>query len=442
VYVALANGTTGTLAAVDVTQLASPSLLGTIAVGAPAEDVALSGHLAFVAAGTAGLVVIDVTEPAAPETLSVQPSLGAGVVAHGVVIGAVPTQTWAFVAADTKGVLAVNVSTLFDPYRGRGGNQPDAPINSDHLTLTLESRDPLSPHDTTVNPDQMPVVTFATAGAARRIARGLALDRLVDESGRRLRDQWNPGENVMSRQTMDTPIVDVVPIHGRDQEVGVVEPEAVAGRVPADQPIDVAAADGARVVAVGPRMTDLVMLGAGTHFMADPAGVVLDVRPLLLGHRLMTGPTVPRLGRRRRSHRVGGWWRGVGRRRRRRMCRWWWRRMCRRRGRVHRRRAVRGSRREMAAATAVLLRERGHGHARQKPDQPRSRSSHARSSSETGTVLGSFAEHARPRPSLIAVGKRGMLPPPWAIKRALGGRSSAGSSSATARRRRPNRPTI
>jgi hypothetical protein len=203
VYVALKNGTTGSLAAVDVTSFSSPSFLGAASVGAPAEDVALSGHLAFVAAGSAGLVVIDVTDPAAPSALATQPSLPAGAIAHGVVIGAVPTQTWAFVAADTKGVMAVNVSTLFDPYRGRSG-QPDAPIASDHVSLTLESRDPLSPRDTTVNTDEMPVLTFTTAGAARRIARGLQLDRLVDESGRRLRDQWNPGSNVLSQTLMDS----------------------------------------------------------------------------------------------------------------------------------------------------------------------------------------------------------------------------------------------
>jgi len=49
----------------------------------------------------------------------------------------------------------------------------------------------------------MPVVAFPTASAARRIARGIALDRLVDGSGRRLRDQWNPGSGVLSRAAMD-----------------------------------------------------------------------------------------------------------------------------------------------------------------------------------------------------------------------------------------------
>ena len=117
------------------------------------------------------------------------------------VIGAIPTQTWAFVAAE-EGVLAVNVSTLFDPYRGRAG-QPTAVVAPEHLSLTLESRDPFSPRDTTVATDSMPVIVFPTTTPARRIARGIQLDRLVDESGRRVRDQWNPGSGVLSRALMD-----------------------------------------------------------------------------------------------------------------------------------------------------------------------------------------------------------------------------------------------
>ena len=39
--------------------------------------------------------------------------------------------------------------------------------------------------------------------SAHTIARGMMLDRITDESGRRLRDSRNPGSGVLSRATMD-----------------------------------------------------------------------------------------------------------------------------------------------------------------------------------------------------------------------------------------------
>jgi len=196
-YVATSDG----LVAVDLANPSAPRLLSVTPVGAAVEDVALSGHLAFVAAGAQGLKIFDVTAPAAPSLLTQQPSLPSGAQAHGVVVGAIPTQTWVFVAAGAAGVQAVNVSTLYDPYRGLAGQAP-SPVGA-HAALTLEARDPLSPRDTTVALDEFPVIAFPTVGAAVRIARGIALDRLVDESGRRLRDPWNPGSSVLSRATMD-----------------------------------------------------------------------------------------------------------------------------------------------------------------------------------------------------------------------------------------------
>jgi hypothetical protein len=181
------------------------------------EDVALSGHLAFLAAGAAGLQIVDASDPAEPIVLT-QPQVvdvnGAPVTinqAHGVAVGAVPTQTWLFVADGTNGLRAVNVSTLFDPFRGRVG-QPAAPISADHAALTLESRDPLTPRDQSAGIDQLPTLTFATHGSARALARGSSLDRISDESGRRLRDSWNPGNGVLSRAKMDAMRATVIPL--------------------------------------------------------------------------------------------------------------------------------------------------------------------------------------------------------------------------------------
>jgi hypothetical protein len=174
--------------------------------------VALSGHLAFVAAGAAGLRTLDVTDPTQPVELDEHPT-GASLInqAHGVAVGAVPTQTWVFVADGTNGVRAVNVSALFDPYRGRSGAAPSS-LAAAHLPLTLEARDPLAPRDTSRGGvDEIPMLTFATRGSARAIARGAQLDRIADESGRRLRDSWNPGTAVLQRSKMDAMRAVVVP---------------------------------------------------------------------------------------------------------------------------------------------------------------------------------------------------------------------------------------
>jgi hypothetical protein len=205
-YLATSSG----VVAVDVSNVNAPRVLSVLPTTVAVEDLAISGHLLFAASGTQGLKIIDVTTPIAP-TLLTKPlftDANGGTLsppineAHGVVIGVVPTQTWAFVADGTHGVRAVNISTLFDPYRGRPGSTP-APIAADHVKLTLESRDPFTPRDTTVFTDDLPVLTFPTRGSAHTIARGMMLDRITDESGRRLRDSWNPGNSVLSRATMD-----------------------------------------------------------------------------------------------------------------------------------------------------------------------------------------------------------------------------------------------
>ncbi len=210
--------TSGGLVAYDISNPKLPTVLSATGQNS-VEDVALSGHLAFLAAGAAGLQIVDVSDPVEPVVLS-QPQLtetdGSALLtpisqAHGVVVGAVPTQTWVFVADGTNGIRAVNASTLFDPFRGRVG-QPAAPISAAHAALTLEVRDPLTPRDSTVVTDQLPTITFATRGSARALARGSSLDRISDENGRRLRDSWNPGNGVLQRSKMDAMRATVIPL--------------------------------------------------------------------------------------------------------------------------------------------------------------------------------------------------------------------------------------
>ena len=115
--------------------------------------------------------------------------------AHGVAVSAVPTQTWLFVADGTNGVRAVNVSTLFDPFRGRVG-QPAAPISADHAALTLESRDPRWCRAIRRSPSiSLPTITFATRGSGAR-----AGSRLVARPHRR-RERPAPARLVEPRAT-------------------------------------------------------------------------------------------------------------------------------------------------------------------------------------------------------------------------------------------------
>ncbi|MCB1181935.1 hypothetical protein KDM41_00725 [bacterium] len=74
----VANGTLG-LAVLDLTLPEAPTLLGQAPAGGNAYDVALWGDQALLASPTAGLVRIDITDPALPTWRSVSPLSGEGV---------------------------------------------------------------------------------------------------------------------------------------------------------------------------------------------------------------------------------------------------------------------------------------------------------------------------------------------------------------------------
>ncbi|MBI2893424.1 MAG: hypothetical protein HYY06_07715 [Deltaproteobacteria bacterium] len=84
-----------------------PAIVGSVDTLGEAFGVAVSGTTAYVAASTAGLVVVDVSDPAAPVRL--------GDVDMGWAAGLAVREPWAFVAADSSGLLTVDVSDPMAP---------------------------------------------------------------------------------------------------------------------------------------------------------------------------------------------------------------------------------------------------------------------------------------------------------------------------------------
>jgi hypothetical protein len=71
----VADGTGG-LAVADVSDPADVQILGRAVLGGTAQDIVLEGGLAYVAAGSAGMVIVDVSDPAAPAVVSSVPTYG------------------------------------------------------------------------------------------------------------------------------------------------------------------------------------------------------------------------------------------------------------------------------------------------------------------------------------------------------------------------------
>jgi hypothetical protein len=98
----VAAGSTG-LQIVDVSDRTNPRVVSSVATPGNANDVQLVGNLAFVADGSSGIQVIDVTKPLTPVLVGSYKT--AGVAWDAVVLGGI-----AYVAVDTSGVQIVDVS--------------------------------------------------------------------------------------------------------------------------------------------------------------------------------------------------------------------------------------------------------------------------------------------------------------------------------------------
>lgn len=103
-YAYVAAGTGG-LWIVDVSNPRAPAEAACVAAAAPAQDVALMGHYAYVAAGGAGLHVIDVSTPEAPVKIG-------SVALPGEAVGLDAVGGYVYVAAGDAGLRVIDV---FDP---------------------------------------------------------------------------------------------------------------------------------------------------------------------------------------------------------------------------------------------------------------------------------------------------------------------------------------
>ncbi len=135
-YDVLVSGTTAYVAdaqqgvvVVDVSNPAAPVRLGSVSLGAQARDLALNGTTLYVAAGAAGLAVVSVANPAAPTVLATVDTPGT---ASGVAFdsGRAYIATWndtrVFDVANPSNpkLIAAVRNTLQQTY-GEGGRRPD-----------------------------------------------------------------------------------------------------------------------------------------------------------------------------------------------------------------------------------------------------------------------------------------------------------------------------
>jgi hypothetical protein len=115
-YAYVAAGPAG-LQVVDVSNRSNPQIVGSISLPGNADDVQVAGNLAYVSAGTAGVQIVDVTNPLAPSVVS---SISTGdEVRKTVVSGGI-----AYVANGASGIKTYNVAS------------PAAPVGLGTLSLS------------------------------------------------------------------------------------------------------------------------------------------------------------------------------------------------------------------------------------------------------------------------------------------------------------------
>jgi hypothetical protein len=93
------------LQVIDVSNPADPQRVGGYATGVYAEDVAVSGNFAYVAAGFGGLEVIDVSDPANPQRVGGNSAFRASAV--------VVNGDKVYIAADSDGLIILNTLNTY-----------------------------------------------------------------------------------------------------------------------------------------------------------------------------------------------------------------------------------------------------------------------------------------------------------------------------------------
>jgi len=97
------------LAIFDITAPANPTLLSQHTTGGMTEDVAVSGHYAYLATGSAGLEVLDWSDPTAPQTV--------GRYSSGLVQAVALTGSIVWIITEANGLEGLDVSDPTNPQR-------------------------------------------------------------------------------------------------------------------------------------------------------------------------------------------------------------------------------------------------------------------------------------------------------------------------------------
>ncbi len=90
----------------DISNVSNPIEMGRVTTQSIVNNVVISGNYAYVADGQNGLVIVDITNPAAPAIVGAYSSVGAGVALSG---------NYAYLASGTRGLVAVDITNPTAP---------------------------------------------------------------------------------------------------------------------------------------------------------------------------------------------------------------------------------------------------------------------------------------------------------------------------------------
>jgi len=134
---------------IDVTDRSKPAVVKTYVTAGPASDVRVVGNTAYVAVGTAGLELVDITDPTNPTQLSVFKSAGS-------TADLMVDQRKAYLANGSGGIEIVDVSDPAAPFSlgtlgglgnvmGIAAENGTVVVVADSSVIVIDARDPASP---------------------------------------------------------------------------------------------------------------------------------------------------------------------------------------------------------------------------------------------------------------------------------------------------------
>ncbi len=122
------------LVVIDVSQPDAPEVVSSVALSGEARDVAVAGEHAYVAGDASGLLVLDVTDPAAPTEVAV-------LTVPGRAVGLTVQGQLAYVAAEDGGVRVVDITNPTAPVEVGAADTPglaiDVAVSADDYAFVL-----------------------------------------------------------------------------------------------------------------------------------------------------------------------------------------------------------------------------------------------------------------------------------------------------------------